>query len=240
MTEVRDAVTWQNLQGWPGPKAGYIDGVRSVWPAEAWTALAPGPFLRISVLGNPEAEIQDCESGDQSAATCAATCSVRVGRGQWVLWYTNETDLPAAVAALRSKGLRFTDAQYWPRPAVYLFVADPVGVPHLDVPWAPVQPLMVQDRWNPGYDQSSCYGSFMAQPDPPAPTPAPAPAKPKGKDVRTIYACDGEPTTLVDGAVAVIVPDGTDVAILAGSPNTEILHVDAALAAAVAAKAKAA
>lgn len=171
-----DAVTWQNLEGKPGAKAGYIDGPRSVWPAEAWAAFAGDPLLHITVLGNPAGEAFDVEAGNASPDVQAAGMANRVADRKWAALYSNQAGLPACVTALKAKGLVLRDAQFWPQPGVYLWAANPTGTLHSAVPWAPIQPVAVQSIWAGGFDVSWTYGTFPAVG---APAPVPPPQNPE-------------------------------------------------------------
>jgi hypothetical protein len=175
VADMYDSTNWTALQTFPGPKAGYIDGAESAWPAEAWTFFAHDPLLRISVLADPAAECFDLEPGNAAADKVAEACAERLGAAKWSVLYTNHETLGVGIQALRTKGIVLTDAQFWPKPAVYLWAADPTGTPHTEVPWAPVAPVAVQDRWFETHDISSTVGAFPGgaiQPPPPPPHPS--------------------------------------------------------------------
>ena len=85
---MRDAVDPRALANWHGPVAGYIDGPRSQWPADAWPA--PGaPAYRISVLGDPLADIFDVEEGNAGAGPVAAAIRKRRAAGLRSVVYTS-------------------------------------------------------------------------------------------------------------------------------------------------------
>ena len=171
--DLYDAVDWTNLLSVAGPVMGYLDGPDSAWPPEAFARLGARVVLLITVLGDQRAPVFDSEAGNAGVGVVATAVANRLQDGKWSVIYTNRANLPAQTQALRGKSLGWTDAQFWPRPGVYLHAADPTGHPHTAVAWAPVQPVAVQYLWTAGYDVSACSNPY---PYPPLPAPAPAPA----------------------------------------------------------------
>src|ERR1700733_861675 len=121
MGEMWDAVEWANLTGKTGAKAGYRDGGKSQWPAEAWDKLAPGPFLNITVLADEQWECFDSEVGDAPDGAVATAVANRLADKKWSVVYTNKDNLPAQTTQLSAKGVHWTDAQFWPEPGCYLW-----------------------------------------------------------------------------------------------------------------------
>lgn len=170
------------------------DAPAVMWPMDgryepAWASALPrfakAAQIAYSNLGDRSAPVFDLEAGEASPDSVATSCALRLGLGLWSVIYLPESYLAAAVAALRSKSLNFTPASSWPQPGVYLHAADPTGVPHLNVDWAPVQPLAVQDRWTAGYDISSTYGTYPSLTPPPIPEDEDMAAYPPGLFVIT-------------------------------------------------------
>lgn len=183
MGDLYDAVTWSNLLPFSGPVMAYLDGRISAWPAEAYRQLGARVVLRVTVLANESAQVFDYEAGNAGAAEVATAVANRLQAKQWSVVYSNRDDLPGMTQALRTKSVNWSDASIWPRPGVYFHAADPTGHPHLSVPWAPVQPVAVQDRWMGGYDISSTYGSY-----PYVLPPRKVPAVPRGATPEKIVA----------------------------------------------------
>lgn len=86
---MRDAVDFRALATWHGPVAGYIDGPRSQWPADAWSRVPGSPAYRISVLGDPLGEIFDVEEGNVGAGPVAAAIRKRGAAGLRSVVYTS-------------------------------------------------------------------------------------------------------------------------------------------------------
>jgi hypothetical protein len=177
-----DAVDYLKIPAEAEAVAGYIDGHLSAWKPEAWAHWEHVPHLRISVLGNPEADCFDSEPGDANVDKVAEGAAVKLGRGEWCVIYTDESNLGPLTEALARKELHWAQAVEWPRPGVYLWVAHPEGEEPKSAPWAPVEPVAFQWYYPGGYDRSVCFGAFpsgvgLAPTTPPAPAPA-APGKP--------------------------------------------------------------
>jgi peptidoglycan hydrolase-like protein with peptidoglycan-binding domain len=172
MPDLYDAVAWRRLEGKSGLKVGYADGAVSAWPAEAYDTLTEVIPYRITVLADPAFPIFDSETGNAGTDRVAQGVAQRLEARQWSVIYTNQANLGGLEGSLRTKGLRFSDGQAWPAPAVYLWAAAPGTTPGHIPGWCPVYPVAVQDRWETDWDISSCYGAF---PSPAAPHPGPAP-----------------------------------------------------------------
>jgi hypothetical protein len=177
MGDMWDAVTWGNLTGKAGAKAGYRDGAQSQWPAEAWDKLQPGPFLNITVLADQRWECFDSEVGDAPPGSVATAVANRLADKLWSVVYTNKDNLPGQTASLSAKGVHWTDAQFWPEPGCYLWAADPSGTIKNGSWVPPVTPVAVQDQWLGDVDHSTTHGTFPLVPAGPAPTPAPPASK---------------------------------------------------------------
>lgn len=187
MGDMWDSVQWQNLEGKTGAKAGYVDGAVSMWPAEAWQVLGPGPFLHITVLADQAYECFDVEAGNATPAQAAGAMATRLEQKHWSVVYCNQDTLPSVQAALKGKNIALTDAQFWPAPAVYLWIADPSGNIPAGRFHPPVTPVAIQDEWTPAWDHSTTHGSFpLATAPPPAPVPPPPPPPPPPTEVNVI------------------------------------------------------
>jgi hypothetical protein len=173
-----DAVTWQNLLPMAEMVACYRDGHVSQWPAEALKALGSRIAVNITVLANEAWEVFDAETGNASNAAVATAAANRLQDRKWSWVYTNASNLPDVVANLKGKGIRFTDAQYFPKPGVYLWAAAPGTTPGQIPAWCPVRPVAVQDRWMGGYDMSTVYVDTGWRPPAPSPPAAPKPPPP--------------------------------------------------------------
>lgn len=171
--EARDATDWTVLKDWSGPVIGYVDGALSMWPAEAWQYFQGRPCGHITVLADQSYEIFDVESGNATMDAVATAVANRLQDGDWSVVYSNRDGIPGVVSGLRSKSLTLTDAGYWPKPAVYLWCADPDGTIAQGLWTPPVDPLGVQHTWAGTYDQSTCYSGWLAPTDP-APVLPPA------------------------------------------------------------------
>jgi hypothetical protein len=173
-----DAVHWQNLLPMADPVACYRDGPVSVWPAEAVKALEARIVINLTVLADERYEAFDAETGNAGNAAVATAVANRLQDGKWSWAYSNAENLPDLTRNLKAKGLGWTDIQFWPKPAVYLWAAAP-GTPPGSIPgWCPVRPAAVQDRWTPGYDLSTVYVDVGWRPPKPVPPPTPAPPPP--------------------------------------------------------------
>ena len=173
-----DAVHWQNLLPMAEMVACYRDGPVSQWPAEALKALEARIAVNLTVLADERYEAFDAETGNAGNAAVATAVANRLQDGKWSWVYTNQSNLPGMTQALRGKGVGWTDIQYWPKPAVYLWAAAPGTVPGTNPSWCPVRPAAVQDRWTAGYDLSTVYVDVGWRPPEPAPPPRPAPPSP--------------------------------------------------------------
>jgi peptidoglycan hydrolase-like protein with peptidoglycan-binding domain len=169
MADLWDAVDWHNLTDKPGAKAGYLDGSVSAWPPEAWATFAADPLVRITVLAAPNADAYDGETGNAGPAAVATAIANEVTDGRHPWLYANETDMPAYLAALKSKGLQPLDRSLWPARGFYLWCSDPSGNIAAGNWRPPVDPVAVQDAWLGGFDHSTLYVTLGQ-----APTPAPA------------------------------------------------------------------
>ena len=173
VADMWDAVEWENLQGRDGVIAGYVDGPVSQWPADAWDAFRDRQTVRITVLAAPGADAYDGETGNAGPEPVAAALAGEVGAGRHPMLYSNRDELPAYLAALHSKGVNPSDRSQWPRPGVYLWLADPSGNLATGAWRPPVDPVAVQDRQESGADHSTLYVA-LGQPAPePSPTPNP-------------------------------------------------------------------
>ena len=186
--DLYDAADWTVLRGVMGPKAGYRDGARYPWPAEAWAALGPDACLSITVLANPAWEAFDREAGNAGSGEVADAVSKRLVGGRWSVVYVNGSDCEPMSAALHNRGVGWMPAEHWPAPGCYLWAAAPGQHPGTAPAWCPVAPVAVQDRWMHSYDVSTTFGSFPRaggpvtppQPSPPAPpAPVPSPTTPE-------------------------------------------------------------
>jgi hypothetical protein len=162
----------------------YLDGGGAASEAEQATAAARGPLLLNSVLANPAAQVQDYEPGNAPIDRVATACVLRLGQGLWTTVYCDGADIGTVVAGLAAKSLHLAPASSWPAPGVYLHAADPTGTDHIEVGWAPVQPVAVQWLWLPGYDVSSGYGTYPAVG---GPTPPPEPLPSEDDMTPTVY-----------------------------------------------------
>ena len=175
MGELLDGVTWQNLLPFTAPVMGYTDGGYA-WPPEAWQAFQNRGTVEISVTGDERRPVHDCEFGAESPGLAATAAANRWQARTWTTLYSSQDNLPNVTAALRSKSLGWSDAGTWPKPGVYLHIADPSG----NIPagrWAPpVTPVAVQDEWVGPYDHSTTFGFYPLAPAP-TPTPGPLPLK---------------------------------------------------------------
>lgn len=185
MSDLWDAVNWENLQGRTGAKAGYLDGAESQWPPEGWQAFEHDDLVHITVLAAAGADAYDGETGNAGPEAVAAALSGEVGAGRHPWLYSNQDQLPAYLAALKSKGINPSDRSVWPRPGVYLWLADPSGNLENGSWRPPVDPVAVQDAFDGTVDHSTVYVSLGAS-APPTPAPAPAPQPPTQQEVTVL------------------------------------------------------
>lgn len=171
MTDMWDAVTWQNLEGKQGAKAGYLDGEQSEWPADAWDAFKGDPLLHITVLADEAGEAFDGETGNAGPAAVATAVANRVSDRKWSLLYANQDQLGEYLGALKAKSIYPADRSLWPAPGVYLWLADPSGNLASGSWHPPVDPVAVQDRFEGGFDHSTLFVDLAASAPPPPPDP---------------------------------------------------------------------
>lgn len=174
MGDMWDAVTWTNIQGKAGAKAGYIDGSISMWPPEAWQAFQGDPTLHITVLASEDGEAFDVEAGNASADAAAGAMANRKADGKWSVLYTNQDGIDGCIQSLARKGLQLQGAESFPGPGVYLWAADPSGNIAAGRWHLPVTPVAVQDAFADAFDHSATHPAFLASQSPPEP-PAPLP-----------------------------------------------------------------
>lgn len=164
MVDIYDAVDWRNLVGKAGPKAGYVDGAVSAWPAQAWGSFPGDTLIRVTVLADERVAVFDSEAGNAGVMAVATAVADRFQAGLWSVCYTNANNLPALSAALKAKSQHWQTAEYWPAPGVYLWAAAPGSTLGQPPAWCPVQPVAVQDRWLAGYNISTAYATFPVLP----------------------------------------------------------------------------
>lgn len=170
-----DAVHWQNLLPLAGPVAAYRDGTVSAWSPDAFRQLGARIALNITVLADERWEVFDSEAGDAGVDAVATAVANRLQDRKWSWVYTNGDNFPGQTQALRRKSIGWMDASMFPAIGVYLWAAAPGTTPGRTPPWAPVQPVAVQDRWAGGYDASTLFVNLWAPPKPPSPPPPPPP-----------------------------------------------------------------
>jgi hypothetical protein len=190
--ELLDSTAWQNLLPFSSPVMGYTDG-RYAWPPEAWQQFQRRGAIGISITGDERQPVHDCEFGAESPWTSATAAANRVQSRLWVVLYSSQANLPNVTAALKSKSLFWTDASYWPKPAVYLHIADPSGNIAGGRWQPPVTPIAIQNQWLSGMDVSVTYGSYPLEVAPDPPTP---PKPPKPKRGRRMYVAVGSDAPL--------------------------------------------
>lgn len=173
--DLYDAVPWQNIVGKSGPVAGYRDGPVSAWPAQAFQQMASRLALNITVLANEAWDTFDSETGNAGVEPVATAIANRFQARKWSVAYSNASNLPGLAAALKGKGIHWTDAQFFPEPGCYLWAAAPGIQPGTLPAWCPVSPIAVQDRWEGGFDISTVYTPHLWQPPAPVPVPPPPP-----------------------------------------------------------------
>lgn len=132
---------------------GYMDG-RYAWTPLEWGLHAGAAKLRYSVLGDPVADGDDCETGNAGPSACAAAAVIRVKAGRFSIEYANSSTLPFLYAALGAQSGKpgFADPSLFPAPGVYVHDSDPTGVPHLNT-----GSLMTQWLWTPDFDVSAVH-----------------------------------------------------------------------------------
>jgi len=96
--------------------AGYVDGPVSQWPAGAFDAAhrAGLQVVRITVTGQPAADVADIEPGDLAAAGGASWAQGKHSRGQFGVLYVNRSSKAAVIEACRKLDLsRGSDYGLW-------------------------------------------------------------------------------------------------------------------------------
>lgn len=166
-----DAVDWRNLEGKDGPKAGYLDGSQSQWPPEAWDAFKGDPVVKITVLAAEGADAYDGETGNAGPDAVAGAMANAVADGRHPWLYSNKDLLGSYLAALRGKNVYPKDRSEWPKPGVYLWLADPSGNIRSGAWVPPVDPVAVQDAFLGGFDHSTLFVDLGAKPAPQPPIP---------------------------------------------------------------------
>lgn len=164
MVDMYDSVNPNGIPDTAQFVAAYMDGAKSKWPQAALDKWGRRAIFHVTTMGDPTWPDIDCERFDATPQGAAAAAKVRHGRGQCSRIYCNGASCPAVVTALGALGLDFLPAERWPTPGVYLWAAQPTGVSHLDVGWAPVAPVAVQDRWTGPYDVSTLHPALAANP----------------------------------------------------------------------------
>lgn len=159
-----DAIHASDIPSSATAVAGYLDGRISAWTPGEWAEWAHVTAIKISVLGNSDAEVQDRETGDMDPATAANCALQRAHGGRWAAIYCNENAFDGVTTALRAAGGGWSDAAQWPKPGVYYWAAHPTGSLHLSVPWCPFAPVAVQAIDAGPYDVSACAGTFPHPP----------------------------------------------------------------------------
>jgi hypothetical protein len=177
MADIGDAVTWQNLLPLSVPVLAYADGPASRWPPEALKALAGRIAGSITVLADETYSIFDAEAGDAGNPAVATAVADRFQAREVSTAYTNTDNCPDLTRALRTKGLFWTDSQFWPEPGCYLWAAAPGITPGRIPPWCPVSPVAVQDRWLGSYNLSTTFHGWPAVKAPPPLPPPPSPGE---------------------------------------------------------------
>lgn len=227
MGDMFDSIHREDIPATAEAVAGYLDGVISAWKPVDWALVENTPHLVITVLADLDGEAFDAERGNASVDEVAEAVAVRLDQGKWSVGYTSQSGLGALTAALEAKEVRWASAELWPAAGCYLWAADPTGASHLDVSWAPVQPVAVQDQWFDLYDHSTTFGAFPRLPAPTPAPPAPTPA-PILEDVRMFLITDGKTVWLCDGANKVWLDSPSDIApLLAACHQSDAVHLTA-------------
>lgn len=157
--------------------AGYIDG-KYLSYIELEKRF-PGKVVGISALGNAEALIQDTEAGNQGPRTAANIAHQRNAQGKPAIIYTNKS-------SVKTIPVVWADPLEWPKPRVYLWLADPTGDEHMVSDIDGIQPLATQYLWNGNsYDESVVLVNILDQTEhtvTPTPEPTPEPTEDKQDD----------------------------------------------------------
>lgn len=186
MTTMGDAVDYLAIPADVDAVAGYIDGAKYPWPADAWAHFYGRPVCRVSVLADPGALAFDSEPGNAPVTQVATAVAVRASHGEASVVYTDESNLSGLTNALAAKSLRWLPATDWPAPGPYLWAASPGTTPGQVPTWCPVPPVAVQDRLEGSYDLSTLFAGWLppvleapaSGGTPPSPPPPPPPAGP--------------------------------------------------------------
>lgn len=136
--------------------------VDAVDPSAIPASLNGAPALRVTVLADSNGQAFDYETGNAGAPAVAASIRRRYGWGMWSVGYVNESQFPELDAALKGVGLGWTDAEWWPKPGVYLWAADPSRNIQAGRWRPPVTCLAVQDTYAGATDISTTAPNFPA------------------------------------------------------------------------------
>ncbi len=160
-----DAVAWENIPADAEMVAGYIDGPRSQWPAQAWDRFPHAVKVKITVDPADNAgDVLDVETGDARPSDAPGWIRRRLAAGaRFVTIYCNRSTLPAVVSACG--GLAF-----------YRWIATLDGT--RDIPGAAA--VQYQGGVTAGYDMSVVHDDAWHPSPGPAPKPAPQPSVPHG------------------------------------------------------------
>lgn len=209
MATMADAVTYTDIPEGVAAVAGYIDGRVSAWPAEGWAHFAGTPGLRVTVLADPDAECFDSEPGNATVTAVASAVAKRTAQGLPSVVYTDESNEPGLSKALNARGQLWHPVSEWPAAGPYLWATVGNAGAGATAPWAPVEPVAVQNRWLGTYDLSTLSGDWL----PPVlggvqPAPEPAPDPPPAPTSGPTYQLASDTDTKVPGGV-VYVPTPT-------------------------------
>lgn len=185
-----DSTNPANIPAGVAAVAGYVDGPESAWPAEAWATFTV-PALRVSVFASPDALGFDVsDTGNASPDAVATAVAIRVARADPSVLYVNGDGAGPMTDALRAKSVPWRPPGDWPAPGAYLWATVGNAGAGAPVPWAPVVPVAVQDRWFGTYDLSTLYPGWLPSgpwsPGPAPAPPAPPPAESKGTGMHAI------------------------------------------------------
>lgn len=129
----------------------YIDGRVSKWPVGALDRFSTPLKLSITTASHPDADINDCETGDDTPVQSAAWAHDRVSRGKIARIYSNLSTWPELLRLCNDI-------------PVLWFVANPTGVPHIltgatatQYAWSSLN----QTGGVPNVDLSLCDESFF-------------------------------------------------------------------------------
>jgi hypothetical protein len=136
-----DAVDYTAIpQGTP-LVAGYVDGPRSQWPAEAWDAFPGSIMVRIAVLPTTnDGMVLDVEPGDARPSDVTSWLTMRRAAGIDPTVYCSPANITIIAAACRAAGV--AAPHYW--------VSRPDGDPTI-----PVGCVAKQYKWDATIDTSS-------------------------------------------------------------------------------------